>query len=342
MNLSILDVAKRAGVSKSTVSRVLTGGSVSEKTRQAVYRAMEELQYTPNRVAQGLRGASTKVVGVALYREEGIYSWARVSGINDMLAGAGYSLLLINLETRDDAQQVFRYMDNHLIDGLIFMDTNVESDRWRQMVLDYRKVVYTGERFDPSRGFRIYMGNYHYSRDIYCYMMAKGHKKILTVWGAFYRPDREYFKRRIVAYEEACRCYHLPFDPDNHIGPELEETGAKILESKTYLQLIYERFVKGGYTAIFAESMEMAHNIIAFFAGKGMQLLKDYSIAAIEREGMNRAKDLTITAISLPDYEYGGKCARLLLDAIQDEKLVCRDVIVPYTLEIRHSVQDLT
>ena len=56
MASSIWDVAKRAGISKSTVSRVMNGGSASEKTRAAVLDAIEELQYYPNGMARGLRG----------------------------------------------------------------------------------------------------------------------------------------------------------------------------------------------------------------------------------------------------------------------------------------------
>lgn len=341
MNVSIIDVAERAGVSKSTVSRVLTGGSVSNKAKQAVYQAMEELNYTPNQVAQGLRGASTKVVGVALSQQRALanfFSSARLAGMNDMLAKAGYSLLLINLEPGSDMQQAFRYMDNHLIDGLIFMDSGEESEQWKQMVLDYRKVVYTGERFDSARGFRIYMGNYHYSRDMYCYLMAKGHKKILTV-SSFAR-NRKLLNRRISAYQEACRCYHIPAYEDSMV--ELDKIAAGEKESETYLAALYEKFQQEGYTAIFADNMELAHHIIDYFGLMGKTLRKDYSITAIERGGLEKTRDLTVTAICLPDYDYGVKCARLLLDVIQDESLVYKDVIVPYTLEVRHSVQDLT
>lgn len=62
---SILEVARRAGVSKSTVSRVLNGGSVSEKARLAVECAIQEMDYHPNGIARVLRGAKSSVIGVA-------------------------------------------------------------------------------------------------------------------------------------------------------------------------------------------------------------------------------------------------------------------------------------
>ena len=64
MELSILDIAKRSGVSKSTISRVLNGGSVSPRTRELVERTMQEMGYYPNYMARGLRGVHHTVVGI--------------------------------------------------------------------------------------------------------------------------------------------------------------------------------------------------------------------------------------------------------------------------------------
>lgn len=63
MELSILDIAKRAGVSKSTVSRVINGGSVSPSTKELVEQTMAEMGYSPNYMARALRGVHTNVVG---------------------------------------------------------------------------------------------------------------------------------------------------------------------------------------------------------------------------------------------------------------------------------------
>ena len=66
MSVSILDVAARAGVSKSTVSRVLNGGSVSEKARVKVHKAINELSFSPNAFATALRGRQCRIIGVVI------------------------------------------------------------------------------------------------------------------------------------------------------------------------------------------------------------------------------------------------------------------------------------
>ena len=64
MEFSILDIAQKAGVSKSTISRVINGGSVSPKTRKIVEDTMREMGYSPNYMARGLRGVHNTVVGI--------------------------------------------------------------------------------------------------------------------------------------------------------------------------------------------------------------------------------------------------------------------------------------
>ena len=124
MSVSILDVAKYAGVSKSTVSRVLTGGSVSEKAERAVMQAIKELNYYPNGIARGLRGASSQVIGVLGIDSHAIFNKSlstRLAGINSILSQAGYSLLLIHspqMELTAAFVKGIRFWEEIRVDGI--------------------------------------------------------------------------------------------------------------------------------------------------------------------------------------------------------------------------------
>ena len=337
MNPSIIDVAKAAGVSKSTVSRVLTGGSVSEKAKAAVYQAMESLNYAPNQMAQVLRGGRSKVAGLVF--SHGEYSLLRpyinlrMAGMYDVLCGAGYSLMLINSQ-EEDASDVFRMMENHQVDGVIFLGGRDEP-RWQELALSHHGVVYTGERFDPARGFRIYMGNYHYSRDLYNYLLSNGHRRILTVFDAVC--VEQIARRR----QDACRDSYLTFQADvsNASFLRLFEGGQSRQEQ---LEHIHGKITQEGITAIFADSMEFANTIVNYLAQKGLVLREDYSIVALERGAAPNFRDTVITAVCLPDYTYGVECAKLLLEILEKPDLVYKDINVPYTLEIRSSVRSIS
>ncbi len=337
MNPSIIDVAREAGVSKSTVSRVLTGGSVSEKSKKAVYRAMEALNYSPNQMAQVLRGARSKVAGLVLPPSR--YSMlrpsvsVRMAGMYDVFNKAGYAILLCNSLDTDHTDAV-RMMEQHQVDGLIFVGVR-EDASWEQMVVSHHNVIYTGERFDETRGFRVYMGNYNYSRDIYNYLLSNGHRKILTVIDTIYA--EQIARRRQDACRDAYATFHGDFADASFLMLFEGERNRQV-----HLEQIYHKIVHDGCTAVFADSMEFANEIVIYLGKKGLQLPEDYSIVALERGVAPGLRDTMITAVCLPDFLYGVECAKLLLEIMDDESAVKKDVSIPYTLEIRHSVKNIS
>src|SRR5690606_24308849 len=91
---TIFDVAKKAGVSKSTVSRVLNGGPVSERNRRAVEAAMEQLGYRPNAAAQGLVTKRSRIIGFVITDVADPYYSEIIRGVDACLNKHGYQLLL--------------------------------------------------------------------------------------------------------------------------------------------------------------------------------------------------------------------------------------------------------
>ncbi len=332
---SILEVARRAGVSKSTVSRVLNGGSVSEKARVAVQRAIEELDYHPNGIARVLRGAKSGVIGIACNSYNALMNPSltlRFAGMNSVLEQHGYSMLLLS-NGASHMDKALRFLDEQRIDGLIVMG-DVDDDRERRKLLGYRQVVYTGERILPDKGFRIYMGNYNYSRDMYAYLFGCGHRKVLSIM--VNNASQRMRRVRIEAYASVCQQYDVPCQPE--LVCRLGEEGKT---TRQQLQAAYDLYRTTGASAIFVDSTEFANSLITFFSGQGLEVVRDYSLAAVERGKLKGQGDPFITSICLPDFEYGVRCARLMLEVLEDETVEYRDVTVPYELKIRFSVRNL-
>ena len=96
---TIFDVAKAAGVSKSTVSRVLNGESgVKEATREAVERAIRELKYTPSYLAQGIRTGKTKTIAMVVPEYTNIFYNELFRGVEDTALKYGYMVFVCNTE----------------------------------------------------------------------------------------------------------------------------------------------------------------------------------------------------------------------------------------------------
>ena len=96
---TIFDVAKAAGVSKSTVSRVLIGESgVKEATREAVEKAIRELKYTPSYLAQGIRTGKTKTIAMVVPEYTNIFYNELFRGVEDIALKYGYMVFVCNTE----------------------------------------------------------------------------------------------------------------------------------------------------------------------------------------------------------------------------------------------------
>lgn len=131
-NITIADVAEELGVSKTTVSRAMSGkGRISEATRQRVKAYMEEKNYKPNIIAQGLAKSKTYNIGVVMPSDYGIedmsYFHNCLVGLQEMAASYGYDIVLA-VCSNNDLGQLKRITSNGKVDGVILMRTLIEDE----------------------------------------------------------------------------------------------------------------------------------------------------------------------------------------------------------------------
>ncbi len=131
-NITIADVAESLGISKTTVSRAMSGkGRISEATRQRVKAYMEENNYKPNVIAQGLAKSKTYNIGVVMPSDYGIedmsYFHNCLVGLQEMASLNGYDIILA-VCNNNDLGQLKRIISNGKVDGVILMRTLVEDE----------------------------------------------------------------------------------------------------------------------------------------------------------------------------------------------------------------------
>src|SRR5215213_2369047 len=135
-NITIRDVANRAGVSIATVSRVLSGkGSVSEDVGGRVLSAVEDLEYRPNALARSLREENTKTLGLVISNVMNPFFTAVARSVEDAAAEQGYSVVLCNADENPDKEE--SYLDVLLqkrVDGLIISPARGKSRQLRRFV----------------------------------------------------------------------------------------------------------------------------------------------------------------------------------------------------------------
>jgi LacI family transcriptional regulator len=164
---TLADVARRAGVSIQTVSRVINGqAETSEATRARVLQAVADVDYRPNTVAQGLRNRQTFSVGVVVPQITNPFFPEIIHGIEDAAGQAGYAVILSSSgENVEREAELLRVLDARRVDGIIVCSPRQSADgltaglaRYRAAVVINRPVTLENVgviRVDYARGARI-------------------------------------------------------------------------------------------------------------------------------------------------------------------------------------------
>lgn len=129
MRPTILDVAREAGVSSTTVSHVLNGTrSVAEPTRQRVQAAIERLNYEVNSVAQTLKGARSQAIGLLITDISNPFFTSLVRGVEDVANAAGYCVILCNTD-EDPAKELtyLRMLRRKRVDAILMAPTGTRQ-----------------------------------------------------------------------------------------------------------------------------------------------------------------------------------------------------------------------
>ena len=137
-SISSFDVAKRAGVSQSSVSRVFNekwNDRISHKTREKVLKAAEELGYSPNALARGLNSNRTGIIGVVLSDTYNVYYYGLLNILTNLLQEYGLRVMVFNTAPDSDIDQILRRLLEYCVDGIIITSsalTHKISGEWKK------------------------------------------------------------------------------------------------------------------------------------------------------------------------------------------------------------------
>ncbi|MGG2066765.1 LacI family DNA-binding transcriptional regulator [Bacillus sp. S14(2024)] len=177
MKKTISDIAQIAGVAKSTVSRYLNGGSVSDATKEKIKRAIQETGYIPNTFAQSLKAKKTNIIGTIVPRLDSYASSLTLIGIDEQLKELNYQMLISNSnqDLEREIENIYT-LANQKVAGIILLATQITD----QHIEAFRKidipVLLVGQQHKEVYSF--IHDDYGAAYDIGQYILAKGHKRI--------------------------------------------------------------------------------------------------------------------------------------------------------------------
>lgn len=329
--MSIRDVADASGVSLTTVSLILNNGDsrISQPTRERVLKAISDLGYRPNRLAQGLQNRRSNILAVLVpnlgHAFADPYFGELISGIYERASRAGYKILLEAAGSAFVRQKKYLDLfDRCFVDGMLFMGYNDEH-RFVRQFRDRKRpfVLVNNVRPDVDYVVADYLGAGKLAAD---HLVELGHRRIAMIHGA---GDVETARQLKVAFVSRLveRGISLPASSMED-GLYTEEGGA------TAAEVLLKRYPD--VTAIFTGNDKMAAGAIQKLQALGKRVPQDISI--IGCDDIHQASYFTpsLTTIRTPLFELGQRSCRRLVERLAGTVEPCTEV-VPVELIVRQS-----
>lgn len=328
--VNIKDVARAAGVSPSTVSRVL-GGSVpvAADTREKVIKVVKELNYQPNAVAQGLKGGRIKTIGLIIPNVRNLVFPAAVRGIEDTANQHGYTVVLCNAD--DDVKKEIFYIEalkRRLVDGFIFCTARPSHTH----ITGLREAgfpVVSLLRHSGSEVDAVVLDNANGAYEATKYLISRGMKKIAVLNGWL---DLVLYQDRLAGFRRAMAEAGLAVDESLVVsGVGGWEDGYRTMDEILARGTIPE--------AVFAMSDPKAFGVIRAIKDRGMRIPEDISVMGFDDVDFAAMTDPPLTTVAQPFYEMGVVACKRLLKLIEAKKRPPAKIqVFPARLVIRRSV----
>jgi LacI family transcriptional regulator len=322
------DVAAASGVSRSTVSRVINGGSVSETTRQRVLAAMEATGYRPNLAARTLASGRSGVVGVVIHVPpdllfQDVFFSGLFHGIAEALAqrGAGMMLWLANL-TKE--QTLERILGMRLFDGLIVTADMLDDPLVDGLVRSSLPTVLVGHRHRDRSASYVDIDNERAAEQVTDHLISLGRQRVGHITG---RRGGVSAEERLTGYRRAMQRAGLPTDGLIVDGDYLQRSG----------EVGAERLVAAGADAVFCASDAMAIGALRALERLGRAVPDDVAVAGFD--DLPQASETTppLTTMRQDTGRLGIEAAHALFRLLNDREAAPQRVILPTELVIRQS-----
>jgi LacI family transcriptional regulator len=327
-SITIRDVAQAAGVSVSTVSRVLNDKvDVAPDTYEKVQKVIRELGYTSSLAAKSLRSRRTNVIGLIMPDVEQPFPIEVMKGVNRAITEFDYDLIvytngdITKNSTVQREQHYVALLNNSITDGVIVVTPAATTFHTAS------PVVAVDPHYESSDYPSVIGVNREGAMKAMEYLISLGHRRIGFIGG---RPDLQSAIRRLQGYKDALAGANIPLDP------ELIQTGDFLMETGfTCAQKLLS--LAQPPTAIFAANDQSALGAIQALREAGLRVPDDVSIVGFDNISEAAYANPGLTTVDQSIGEMGYIATQMLISLIQGEQLESNVHKMPTQLVIRES-----
>lgn len=328
--VKIDDVAKKAGVSRSTVSRVLNNQKhyIREETRKSVLAAARALGYQPNSVARSLKTKKSHCIGVITDDIDTPFLPSMLKGIEQCAFGKGYSALVCNTGSELDKQKAYLSMlTQRQVDGIIFAASFINS--FSEALINSSIPVVYAYSFSPKGSTNsVLPDDFHAAKTVTEYLYELGHSRIGYINGPKdVIPSKERFK----GYIQGLRNKGVEFDDELLKSGSWEDPASGYRAAKEMFSLSQPP------TAIFAANDVMAAGVIDAAKEVGKAVPRDLAVVGYDDREIAKFIRPQLSTVRLPMAEIGSAAVEMVVNCLEDNETDQQSVFVPCELIIRNS-----
>ena len=329
-NVTIQDIAKKAKVSKSTVSRVLNNTTpVEAKKRAAVLKAMKKLNFKPNVFARTLAGGRSMTLGIVTQNIGSPFYDSVTMGVIKGLAGTGYSPIIADGQWNQELEvAAIRTLIDRQVDGVIMVGGDLDAATLKE-VSDEVPMVQAARHLEGWKDRCIWIDNVAAAKKATQYLIEAGHQKIAHIAGI---RDHQDSSDRLLGYQQALREANLD-ESDQLIAQGDFSARSGVLAIETLL-------LRGVvFSAVFAANDEMASGARLALYRRNIRVPEDVSIVGFDDQPNSAYMTPPLTTVSQPAHEMGEAASKMLVNIIAEQPFEVP--VLPADLVIRESVSRL-
>ena len=311
---SLIDVARRAKVNISTVSRTINQtGKIGAETQARVQKAMHELGYKPNRVARRLRTqeGSTHLLGLIIPNIQNLFFADLARGVEDVAYKNNFALLLCNYD-EDEAKERFylEVMQSESVDGIIIPPIHQTDPAVLQVVRNGTPVVCVDRSLSSGNLDKVEVDNHMGALKAVEHIIARGHRRVGVIAGPI---DSSTGRERLRGYKDAHAQAGIT------LKTELIRFGDfKQASGRTHAHDLLS--LADPPTALFVCNGLMMAGALEAIAVRGLKIPRQVAIVGFDELTLADVFNPPLTVVRQPAYEVGKCAAELLLKRIEDPK----------------------
>lgn len=332
-DLTLEDIAKQAGVSRSTVSRVVNNHpNVSDKVRKHVLEVIRHTGFQPNSAARALASQRSWTIGLLLPHSVSFfftdpYYPHLTKGIAQACNQYGYTLALFLVSTKEDEEQILpRILRRGLLDGIIIQSGHHGDQAIIGRIVDAKKpLVVAGRPYRLDNVSFVDVDNIGAARGAVEHLIRLGYRRIATITGP--KASTVGIDRK-EGYLSAMKANHLDVDPALIVeGDFTEASGYAVMQS----------LLPAKPEAVFAASDIMAIGAMRAIQEAGLQVPENIAFIGFDDLPLANLSSVPLTTVRQPVVQFGAKTVEVLIDLIEKGIEPHRHVVMDTELFVRET-----